>query len=453
MNQTQNTQPQQTKKNVKESTGFRLVVLGMLTLVLMIPMAYVSWLIDERQNNKEQASHEIDRAWGGPVTLAGPILKIPYRYHVTQTNSKGEKVRVFKGIRYFYILPQDLHIKANIQTTTRHKGIYRAVVFRSETALTGSFKRPYLAGKYILPQDILWKSARWEFVVSNGRNLTEKVSIELPGQQKIDFLPDEDKHLLTTKPVFATKPLGRNPFEQSAEIRFSINFTLKGSRELNLVPLGKTTRVSMQSDWPHPSFTGEFLPDNSPEILPDNQGFNAQWKIIEYQRPFKTVYDYQIDMDNMKQHHLGVRLLIPVDHYHKTKRAAKYAYLIIFLTFMLFFIIQQTARVPVHVFHYFLVGLALVVFYTLLLSISEQWNFGAAYAVSAVATVGLIGWYARSVLHSKRFAAQILLGLGLLYTYIYTIVSLQDYALLVGSIGLFIIVAVIMYFSRRIRWD
>ncbi len=453
MNTKQNIQPQQPKKSIKESTGLRLVVLGMLTLVLMIPISYVNWLIDERQNNKEQAVREIGRAWGGPVTLAGPILKIPYRHYITYKGSDGEPKRMFKEIRYFYILPEELQIHTNLQTSTRHKGIYRAVVFRSETGLTGYFKYPNLTGKNILPQDILWQSARWEFIISDGRNLTEKVSIETSGDKPLVFRPDEDQYLQTDFPVFATKPLGRNLFETSGEIHFRMNLSLKGNKELNLVPLGKTTRVSMQSDWPHPSFTGEYLPDNSQKILPNNQGFEAQWKVIEYQRPFKTVYADRIDLGNMQQHRLGVRLLIPVDHYRKTKRTAKYAYLVIFLTFMLFFIIQQIAHIRMHFFHYFLVGLALVVFYTLLLSISEQWNFNAAYAVSALATVGLIGWYARSVLHSKRFGAQILLGLGLLYTYIFSIVSLQDYALLVGSVGLFIIVAVMMYFSRRIRWE
>jgi inner membrane protein len=227
----------------------------------------------------------------------------------------------------------------------------------------------------------------------------------------------------------------------------SIDISLKGSRNLDFVPVGKTTAVSLKSSWPDPSFDGEFLPDNR-EITAE--GFTASWKVLHFNRPFSqqwTEREQPLDGANF-----GVTLLMPVDQYQKSMRTAKYSILIILLTFIALFLVEITQKIRIHPFQYILVGAALTIYYTLLLSISEQLGYNAAYGIASVATVVLISLYAVTFLRTAKLAIVFTSLLTLFYGFIFVIILQQDFSLLIGSVGLFITIGVLMYFSRKVDW-
>ncbi len=232
-------------------------------------------------------------------------------------------------------------------------------------------------------------------------------------------------------------------------VRFFADIHISGSEQLLFTPTGKTTTVKLNSVWPHPSFSGNFLP-HSTEV--NSKGFNATWKSLAHNRNFPQQWkgDAAIELNTSS---FGVDLFIPVNGYQKTIRSVKYAALCILLTFASFFLIETVNKKPVHPLQYGLIGLALILFYTLLLSFSEYMDFNWAYFISATATIGLIGWFVKGILSSLRLSTILSSVLLLVYSYVFTILQMQDYALILGSIGLFISLGVIMYFSRKISWS
>jgi inner membrane protein len=274
-----------------------------------------------------------------------------------------------------------------------------------------------------------------------------------------------------------TAPLKISSADDLKNIQFSAQVDMNGSEQLFFTPVGKSTTVNVNSSWRNPSFTGSMLPQKTGV---NNNGFTATWKSMAHKRNFPQQwidnayrFDYffpdiptaaeadQSDRINIStlpsvssitQSSFGVNLFIPVNDYQKTLRSVKYALLCILLTFTAFFLIETANKKSVHPFQYGLVGLALILFYTLLLSISEYTGFNPAYLIASAATIGLIAWFVKSVLQSGRATTVLSFILVLIYSYIFSLLQLQDYSLLLGSIGLFITLAVVMYFSRKLKW-
>jgi inner membrane protein len=230
------------------------------------------------------------------------------------------------------------------------------------------------------------------------------------------------------------------------KLPFEVPVKLRGSESLQFTPIGKTTTVHLTSTWPSPSFTGKFLPDNTV----NKDGFDAKWNVLHFNRDFPQVWKNQ--SFKAEESSFGFSLLQPTDHYAKTMRSVKYAILFIGLTFGFFFLLEALQGHRVHPVQYILTGIALVVFYLLLLSMGEIINFNAAYAIAAGATTGLITAYGRHLFASWKNACILGGFLGSLYTFIYFLIQLEDTSLLAGSIGLFVLVAFAMYLSRKIKW-
>ena len=222
-----------------------------------------------------------------------------------------------------------------------------------------------------------------------------------------------------------------------------------GSDSVEFIPIGKTTKVSIDSDWESPSFNGTFAANTTTKKV-DKKGFHADWKILDINRSFAQQYITKIP--NLNEYSFGVKLIETVDEYQQNERASKYGFLVIGLTFLIFFLIQSISKINIHIFQYSMIGIALIMFYTLLISITEHSSFTLAYAISGTAVVALITLYSISILKNRKFPMFIGISLSVLYTFIYVIIQMEDYALLVGSIGLFAILAAVMYFSRKIDW-
>jgi inner membrane protein len=227
-----------------------------------------------------------------------------------------------------------------------------------------------------------------------------------------------------------------------------MNITYNGSNKISIVPIGKTTDAKMTSNWNSPNFNGNFIPIDK-KIT--NDGFTANWKILHFNRPFSQSYfDY---LPNLNKYSFDVDFITTVDEYQQNERASKYGFLVIGLTFLIFFLIQSISKISIHIFQYSMIGISLIMFYTLLISITEHSSFTLAYAIAGTSVVALISLYSISILKNIKFPVFIGISLSVLYTFIYVIIQLEDYALLVGSIGLFFILAAVMYFSRKIEWN
>jgi len=414
-----------------------IIIFGM-ALGLWIPTYMIMGLVKERQSRQREAVTDISNKWAGKQTVTGPLLMIPY--HVYSKDDKGNTVTIK---RQAYFIPDKSEIQSRIFPEKRYRGIYQVIVYRSDITIAGKFN-PLQWQQLKVPQEnFVWNEAVLLFhVQDNLRGINEDLYITW-GDSSIVFNP-QPAGLSAMKDAFvATLPFSAE--QAGREHSFSMKFSLNGSEQLLFATAARENKLQMQSSWPDPSFTGVKLPDT--RELQDS-GFVANWKYMN--RSVPQVWDHTVY--DLSESSLGADLLIPVDSYDKTERSVKYALLCIILTFAAFFLIETIYRKPLHLIQYGLAGLALVLFYTLLLSISEYTGFNLAYAIAGVATISLVAWYMGSVMKSSKLALFISFVLAVVYGYIFIIIQLQDYALLMGSIGLFIALGIIMYFSRKLQW-
>jgi inner membrane protein len=289
---------------------------------------------------------------------------------------------------------------------------------------------------------VLWQQAQLMVGIEDLRGINANVVLQWRDQQ-IPFSPGARAGKLFDSGITAAfqelKPGVAYPFE--------IQLSLKGSEQLFFVPLGKQSEATITSSWKDPSFTGAFLPQSS-DI--DASGFTADWKVLHFNRNFPQ--QWTNDEYDVEKARFGVSLFEPASHYQKSMRSSKYSILIIVLTFLSFFLMEVKQGARIHPLQYILIGLALCLFYTLLLSISEHLGFNMAYLISAVAIITMIFLYTRTTLGRKRIAIFLALALALIYTFLFVLIQMEAYALLFGSIGLFIALGITMYVVRNIQW-
>lgn len=414
-----------------------IIIFGM-ALGLWIPTYMIMGLVKERQSRQREAVTDISNKWAGKQTVTGPLLMIPY-----QVYSKDEKGNTVTIKRQAYFIPDKSEIQSRIFPEKRYRGIYQVIVYRSDITIAGKFNALQWQQLKVPQENFLWNEAVLLFhIQDNLRGINEDLYITWDDSSLV-YNPSP-AGLSDMKDAFvATLPFSAD--QAGREHSFSMKFSLNGSEQLLFATAARENKLQMQSSWPDPSFTGLKLPDT--RELHDS-GFVANWKYMN--RSVPQVWDHTVY--DLSESSLGADLLIPVDSYDKTERSVKYALLCIILTFAAFFLIETFYRKPLHLIQYGLAGLALVLFYTLLLSISEYTGFNLAYAIAGVATISLVAWYMGSVMKSSKLALFISFVLTVVYGYIFIIIQLQDYALLMGSIGLFIALGIIMYFSRKLQW-
>ena len=431
----------------------------------------ISSLIYERLDTKRNAELEITSKWSGEQIITGPCIVIPYTQEIKQKD-KQELVR-----KNLLLLPNEMNVTVDAKVEKRKRGIYDVSLYSSELLLTGTLNMDELAKTGIKPEDMQLNQARVIMGISDLKGIREGVVMQL-GAQNYDFEPgipvenlytDTDpiagksfyeRDLQVTSPNLSTGifSAGLNVKIDSIAMKdlaqgtlpFTINLYLNGSQGLFIVPIGKTTTAKVKSDWPTPSFGGDFLPANHNVT---DEGFTANWKIIDLNRSFGQTVNAEnaTAINQMATSAFGVKFIQSVDQYQQNERSAKYAILIILLTFVVVFFIEVLKKKAVNPFQYLLIGLALVLFYSLLLSLSEIWGFNLAYIVAAVMTTVLIVVHMSSILKNRNLGLFIGALLTFLYLFVFILIQMESYALLVGSIGLFCILAVIMYFSKKLE--
>ncbi|MDD3052151.1 MAG: cell envelope integrity protein CreD, partial [Candidatus Cloacimonetes bacterium] len=318
-----------------------------------------------------------------------------------------------------------------------------AVVYKSELSLSGQFSLPSLTDLQYKEAVFLWEKAFLSLGITDLRGINEKVSITL-NDNNLTLIPGTMSSAPVNSGVSAQSPLSTD----KEVIDFTVSLQLKGSQFVNFVPVGEETVVQLTSEWTTPSFSGSFLPES--RIINEN-GFDAKWKIYYLNRNYPQKWDSEKNY-NLLESAFGVRLLPKVDEYQKTERTSKYAILFLSLTFLSFFISELLSDKKVHPFQYLLVGFAILIFYSLLLSLTEYLSFKFAYLIAVFAIVSMITLYTHSIVPEKKITAIISSILIILYGYLYVILQLQDFALLMGNIGLFIILAIVMFITRKIDW-
>lgn len=424
-------QNSETSKSFFQSNTAKMLMVGFLTLVLLIPLVFVQNLISERNQRHLEVISETTSKWGDNITMYGPIVKIPY-FDASQ-----------KKYLYAYFFPNELtNTSYSKMEAPLERSIYKSNVFSTQMKMTGKFGDANFAKMAIPENNIYWDKARIILLTNSLKSLKEEAKITIGGKT-LTFEPNSsgDESEAIETPYINFKEVAKDQ-------NFSISLAINGSNSIKIIPIGKTSTITMKSDWGSPSFGG-FQSPVSRNVTP--KGFTATWKVLHFNRPFAQ--DFFGKLPNLDQYSCQTDFITPVDEYQQNERASKYGFLVIGLTFLLFFLIQAISKINIHIFQYTMIGIALVMFYTLLISITEHSSFSTAYIIAGSSVVAMITLYSISILKNKKFPLFIGAALTLLYSFIYVIIQLEDYALLVGSIGLFLILAAVMYFSRKIEWN
>ena len=443
-------------------------IIGLLALLLMIPMMYVKDLVFERQERQKEAISEISSKWAGRQNITGPVVGVPF----WQQDSGDTTLRAGISKHIAWFLPASLTVNSVITPMEKHRGIFKVMLYESKTTLAGSFSGLPVDKLNIPPDKFIWNEAFVKLTISDVKGLNDQLKIKWNGRE-IELSPQS-----SGSNEGMTALLNATSAEDFANINFSSSVDLNGSEQLLFTPVGKMTTINLTGEWKHPSFSGNVLPQST-EV--GDKGFKAVWKSMAHKRSYpqqwidnayKTDYSsfqpavqrneaYErggiktaviTDPFSLTSASSGVDLFIPLNGYQKTLRTIKYALLCILLTFAAFFLVETNQKKSIHPLQYGLVGAALVLFYSLLLSLSEYTGFNTAYVIASAATIGLIGWFVKSILQSGRATVILSAVLVLVYSYVFGLLQLQDYSLLLGSTGLFLTLAVIMYFSRKIQW-
>jgi len=437
---------------MNRTLAFKLGAIAFLVLLLLIPLTMIGGLIDERQRYQGEVLRDIARSSSYSQKIVGPILVMPYTKTVQnlkindQTGERYQEQRETSGRLYF--LPERFTFDAELSTERRARGIYEALLYHSDSKVSGVFRLPQNLGLGEKLDQYRFDAPFLSVGISDIRGIRKDLKLRL-NNESLEFAPGSGTSMLGAG-VHAQLPM-INP-EGGQDLEFAFDLNLQGTEHLQLVPVGRDSRVMLAADWPHPSFIGEYLPSRR-EIT--DRGFTAEWQTSFFATNLEEVLQQcgkDSECANLFGRSFGVSFLDPVDQYLKTDRAIKYALLFLTLTFATFFLFEVLKRLAVHPVQYALVGLALALFYLLLLSLSEHIAFAKAYTVSAVACVGLIGFYASSVLRSWHRGLGFAALLAALYGLLYGLLSAEDYALLMGSLLVFAVLSCTMVLTRKLDW-
>ena len=428
----------------RNALSVKIILIGVLILILLIPLAMIRGLISERSETASEATTEVQNKWSSSQLVTGPFISIPCyeNYEETYYENGATKIRVKKVKNYIHILPELLDITGNVETEELSRGLYDIVVYKTPLVLKGKFIIPEHFETTILPEDIALQHATLNLGISDLRGISEQITVDW-GKETLQFNPGLPSDFILSSGVSSVLPQHQK-LQAGDSIEFSIQLQLKGSESIQFSPFGKTSNCTT------PSFTGAFLPENR-EIT--NSGFTADWKVLNLNRNYPQVFTSNQYHNEEELSSFGVNLLLPVQQYQQSMRSVKYASLIIILTFVISFFVEVMQKKNIHPFQYLLIGLGLCLFYTLLIAISEHLGFNLAYLISAIMTIILLTLYMRGILKIRKTAFTIGGLLALLYLYIFVLIQMETYALLAGSLGLFIILAVIMYYSQKINWN
>ena len=434
-----NKPPRKTLINSGNSIYWKAAFVVFLMIILMIPNGMLQSLIYERQSTKHTVQNEIASSWGNRQTISGPILAIPY----SKVHEALKEENNWTTEHTYYLAPDSVDITSDVDSEIRKKSIYEEVLYTSSINVAGAFDLDDIPNKDL--EKIDWSNATLILGVYDPSGINANVNINWEGSTS-SMSPGSPHQEAVGNGIHTKLDLSENHKGKSS---FQTQLDLRGHYHLYFDPTAKNTNISMTSDWPSPGFVGKVLADNH-DIT--NTGFSANWKVSEYSRSVPTIWSDSEHKIGSSNRSFGVELIQTVDQYQQNMRSAKYALLIISLSFLAFFFFEIMYRKRVHPIQYTFIGLSLSIFYYLLLSMSEHFGFDLAYLIASIAIISLIIGYSKSILQNTKSLWILALILILLYSYIFVLLQLEEYALIAGAIGLFSILATIMYMSRNVDW-
>ncbi len=438
-------------RNINDTLTMRAVIVAVIALVMLIPMVMMQGVVDERNGLYRNVLHDIASTWGGQQLLQGPMLVVPFiEKHVnreTTRDKNGEekiKTKTTYLTKYAIHLPKDLKINVDLAEQHRKRGIYKSLVYAAELSIEGSFDQLDIENMSDHIHRIDWEKAYLVLGLSDTRAINEVSSLNWNGSE-IGYSPGTKVTDLISHGFHANiKSLS---FAKESH-EFSTKISINGSQGFRFAPFGENTTVNMQSSWPHPSFQGMTLPTHH-EIT--DTGFTSEWTIPHLARNYPQSWVLGNASYHLEEFVAGVDLFEPVFLYSKMTRAVKYGILFIGLTFLTFLIFELTMQARLHYVQYGLIGVALAIFYLVLLSIAEHTTFLNAYIIAALINIGLITLYTAAALKNWSRACIIFVLLAALYTVLYSLLQLEDYALLMGTMLILSVLMVLMYVTRNLR--
>lgn len=444
---------------------WKLLLIGFLVLILMLPAAWIMSLVRERNQRKDSVVAEIAGKRGGAQLVSGPFISVPYEVLEKSRDQYGKEISV-SATKYLHLAPDSLKINGNVQGETHQRGIYEVSGYKSGLRLRAVFLSAGSPDPIYQNLPLRWNEALVSFDLSDQRGMKD-LQADLNGQA---LLFNRSEGVLTVsgvptaeatkgipeRPKFAPEEVKDTAFQLAARVPESIQgkdlalelqMHLTGTQRLSFTASALQEDVYLTGDWLAPSFIGDALPEIRSVT---DSGFDAAWRTNKLSSGVKKAWTSDEPLPQLSQ--LGVDFLITADSYQQTTRALKYSVMFLLLTFMTFWLAEIKTRQRIHPIQYLMVGCALLVFYLLLLSISEHLAFAWAYLIAAVAAILQISLFCFSILKSRKFAVQVGILLSFLYAFLYVLLQLQDSALLVGSVSLFVLLSVAMYIIRNINW-
>lgn len=437
------------------SPGFKFFLIGFLILLLLIPLFMVMGLISEREGRSREVKNEVARTWGAQQNLSGPYLVVPYAVMVESYKGKERIER--KDQRFGVFLPEELKFDVDTKAKVLKRSIFDVNVYTANMKLSGNFAKPDI--RTIDPNaiDVRWNDTIVALALSDVSGLKDSAALKIDGQSALKFEPSigiangrQSGIHARLKPISDATVLGINFGEPPSAFTFQIDLVFTGSDSLYVAPAGRLTTAQMTSDWPHPSFTGGFLPATR-TISAD--GFKASWQVPHLARSIPQSYQAQrTQIDRFGRYNFGVRYYAPVDFYALVSRAAKYGILFLSFAFMAVFVMEMVAGQRIHAVQYIFVGLAMIFFYVLLLSFSEHIGFAKAYVTASLATGGMLAIYFSKAFKSVRFGVAAAALFVVIYGLLYMILRLEDYALLTGALLGFAALTAVMFMTLKVDW-
>lgn len=430
---------------MRTSVIARMGLMAVLVCGLAVALLLLSGLVSERAGRRAAATAEVGEQWGGDQLIIGPVLSVDIAGTVNGANGKP-----VPASERLCVLPRSLTITSEVTPEIRRRGLFEVIVYRTSLKLTGVFGPPELAPWRARINDMAITASAVSIALSDPRGISGGISLEWDGVAQ-RFVPGTPDLALVWPGISGSAPLPAG----GRDIPFSIELNVNGTGGLRFVPTGNDTTVRMTSSWPHPSFIGAPLPRDR-EVT--KSGFTAVWDVPYYGRSFSPAWTLSaVSREHFKEAvakaAFGVALIRPVDIYQQSERAVKYAVLFIIMTFVIAFLWEVLNGAPVHPVQYLFLGFAMALFYLLLLALSEHVGFDKAYAIAAASNVVLIAWYWNWVIRQGlRHGLMMGTVLVTLYGYLYLLLRLEDYALVAGALGLFVMLAAIMFLTRRIDW-
>ena len=443
---------------------FKVLLLFFLVLLLLIPLAMIRGLIDDRSRTANSAEQGIMEAWGSELVAAGPMIAVPgLRTVETRTRSErdGERINIEKVAFTLVITPQELAIDADFKTEIRKRGIFSVPLFYGDLVLSGSFNPAQAVSSLSANEEIFWDQAELVVLLSSQKGIRRIDRATLNGQDlffqpdnmglKIDLVSNLPSYQEALYSASTTGIAAALPESSSGESTFDISIAIQGGRMVRFAPIGMNTRSDIRADWASPSFQGAYLPGSS--SITDS-GFEAAWDISYLSRGIPLFWKIEVDGKNryFSNYLFGVDFFRAIDTYSLNTRAVKYAILFLIVPFLTLFLLEIFTKKKIHPVPYLLSGIANVIFYLLLLSFSEQMPFYLAYTIAALAVSVLLTLYSRSLLPSWNRSGYMGFVVTISYILLYAVLNAESYALLIGSVGAFAVVALVMFITRKLNW-